>query len=83
MTWIIKNWRILSLGFGLVALVFAYGIHRGNLIEQGYQKGVGECNAEKQVTINENINIRQKQDNVAPITGKRDLIERLRDGSAL
>jgi len=85
-----KLWSKISLPYKIIGLVLILAgffilinILMDLLIEKGKAIELAKCNAGKVETINENISIRQKQDNVAPITGKRDLIERLRDGSAL
>lgn len=69
----------------LMALIIAgtvYGVYlRGHA--NGYSKGIGECNSQKLETINENIDIRKKQDRVVPIDGKPALLSGLRNDTAL
>ena len=68
------------MALGIVAMVYGvYSMGHAN----GYSKGIGECNSEKQETINENIDTRKRQDKVVPIDGKRSLISGLRDDTAL
>ena len=80
---IAKNWKVVSLLFGLTAILIAFVIVRDHYIDRGYRKALLECNAEKVETINENITIKRKQDKIVPFSGKREFIDGLRDGSAL
>ena len=78
-----KNWRILSLIAGLVVIGWVIRGEYKRVDQAGYNRAVDECNAEKLGTINDNIKINQKQNKIVPFAGKRELINGLRDGSAL
>lgn len=80
---VVKNWRILSLFAGLVVIGLVIRGEYKRVDLAGYNRAVDECNAEKLGTINDNIKINQKQNKIVPFAGKRELVNGLRDGSAL
>lgn len=81
MFFVIKYWKFFALGLGVLTLISAYFVHRFDLIDEGYKKGVYECEQVKGETINERIKTRQRQDNI----GRPSIdsyIKRLREGTA-
>jgi hypothetical protein len=78
-----SHWRTVSLVLMVLSIVgLVYGAY--TMIDtNGYNRGIKDCNAQKQETIDENIEIRKKQDKVVPFSGKRDFIAGLREGNAL
>jgi len=60
MIWIMKNWRIVSLGLLVLTTVgMVFGAYlKGDA--NGYSRAIAELNLEKSETINENIKIIEK-----------------------
>jgi hypothetical protein len=70
MTWIIKNWRIVSVGLmGLALVLLVFGAYfKGHA--NGYTQAENECNAGKVQTINDNIQIIDEVKNIKrPLDG--------------
>ena len=65
---------------GLAIVTVVSGVYlRGHA--NGYSKGIGECNYEKQETINENLRIKEKVRSIRRLVNDDAYIERLRNGS--
>jgi uncharacterized membrane-anchored protein YhcB (DUF1043 family) len=60
MMWMIKNWRIVSLGLmALITVGMVFGAYlKGDA--NGYSRAIAQLNLEKAETINENIRIIEK-----------------------
>ena len=75
-----SHWRIVfPVLMGLIVVGMVYGVYRKGHAN-GYSKAIEETNREKLETINENLRIKEKSDNIVR-PSELALLERLRGGT--
>lgn len=80
MLMLIKHWKLIAALLGVLGIAGGFWYYGCVKFKEGYNKGIGECEAQKQEAINENINTRKKQDGVIRL-GDNSLYDSMRDRS--
>ena len=75
------SYKLIGLALALVALFTIYNIHKQSLIQKGKDIELAICNEGKLETINENLRIREKTNQVKRLPSDDAYIKRLHEGS--